>query len=237
VALAAAILSVAIAAGATVPPPAAGACPLRAGAAPVIQVAATRNHAPLALYALGFSTGGKFAWLERRVGSDSDDHTWLLRVTNLDNDRTLVEREYALMPSSIEALCARHGRAISAVLDRYQIRTAALPTLEQPDAAHDPTAVEFIAGRRNPATHKTPHRVVLSGSGGTKDLGVVWQVEADSGEAPLGKPTLAGLLRSPFEPRVVVLCRQQMVATEGVELVMIKVLGGRLDGGWRATVP
>jgi len=236
VALAAALLYVAMAAGAAVHPPA-GACPLGEGAAPVIQVAAKKNHAPLALYALGFSPGGNFAWLERRVGFDSDDNTWLLRVTNLDNDRTLVEREYALRPASTEALCARHGRAISAVLDGYQIRAAAPPTLDQPDAGRDPIAVDFVAGRRNPETHKTPHRVVLRGSGGTKDLGVVWQVDADSGEPPLGKPTLAGLLRSPFEPRVVVLCRQQMVATEGVELVMIKVLGGRLDRGWRATGP
>jgi hypothetical protein len=234
VALAVAILFVA-ASAAPAGQATSGCAVVPAGSAPTLQVAAGRNRASLALYALGFSSSGTFAWLERRVGFDSDDHSWLLRVVDLDNDRTLVERAYATKAGSIGALCVRHGDVIAALLERYQIRYGVVPPLEHPEAARDPTAVDFVAGRRDPERQKTPHRVVLRGSGGTKEVGIAWQVEAGSGEPPLGKPALVGLMRSPYEPRVAVLCRQQMVATEGVELTMVTVFGGRLDRGWRAT--
>ena len=71
------------------------------------------------LYALGFSPGRDFAWLERRVGVDSDDNTWLLHILNLDNDLVLAEREYTAKAATIEALCAQHGTAIARVLDRF----------------------------------------------------------------------------------------------------------------------
>jgi hypothetical protein len=59
------------------------------------------------------------------------------------------------------------------------------------------------------------------------------RVEVDSGQPPLGVPKLAGILRSPFEPRVAVLVTQQMIGDEGARLTVVKVLGARLDRGWR----
>lgn len=214
-------------------------CPIFAAAAadvrPVLEVTgkAKTNRAPLAVYALGFSATGGFAWLERRVGFDSDDNTWLLHVVNLDNDRILADREYTVKAPTTQALCTRHGTAIARVLDQFQIERHPTPVLEQPDGTRDPVAVEFVAGKRDADRQRIPYRVVLRGSGGEKTLGTVWRIEAESGQPPLGEPTLAGIIRSPLEPRVAVLCRQQMVGTEGAALTMLKVMGGRLDRGWR----
>ena len=204
-------------------------------AKPIIEVAAKRARAPLAVYPLGFSRKGRLAWLESRLGFDSDQYNWLLYVVDLSTDRQLVEREFLMKSASVQALCARHEATIARVLDKMEIeRGPALP-LEQPDAARDPSAVDLVAGRRDREAHKTPYRVMLRGKDGVKQLGVLWKVDVDSGEPPVGPPKLAGILRSPFEARVAVVVTQQMVATEGAEISLVKVLGGRLDRGWRHT--
>jgi hypothetical protein len=130
-------------------------------------------------------------------------------------------------------MCTKHGVAIARVLRKQQIERGPDLVLEQPDAGRDPTDVELVIGRRDREAYKTPYRVILRGKNGIKQLGVMWRVEADSGEPPLGAPKLAGILRSPYEARVAVLASQTMIGTEGAEITTVKVLGGRLDKGWR----
>jgi hypothetical protein len=202
-------------------------------AKPIIEVAGKRSHPPLAFYPLGFSRSGRFAWLESRRGFDSDDYNWILYAVDLNSDRQLVERELPLKSASVQALCARYDAAIARVLDKLDVEHGRALALEQPEATRAPSAVELAPGRRDREGHKTPYRVLLRGKDGVKQLGILWRVEVDSGQPPLGVPKLAGILRSPFEQRVAVLATQQMIGDEGAEITMVKVLGGRLDRGWR----
>jgi hypothetical protein len=202
-------------------------------AKPIIEVAGKGRRPPLAFYALGFSKTGRLAWLELRQGFDSEDYNWILYVVDLNSDRPLVEREFPLKSSSVQALCARHDTAIARVLDKLDVERGRALALEQPEATLAPPTVELARGRRDREASKTPYRVLLRGRDGVKQLGTLWRVEVDSGQAPLGVPKLAGILRSPFEPRVAVLVTQQMIGDEGAELTMVKVLGARLDRGWR----
>jgi hypothetical protein len=230
---AALLLTVAAAGGAARPFAPAPVCPIvPVDAAPALDVAASRNRAPLAFYPLGFSKTGRFAWLERRVGFDSDETTWLLRIVDLASDRILAEPEYALKSGTLAGMCGRYGRTIARLLAKHGIERTSPLTLEQPEAGRDPTAVKFTAGRPDPERHRTSYRVTLQGREGTKQLGVLFRVGVESGEPPLSAPTLLGIMRSPWEPRIAVLCRQTMTGTEGAAITVITVMGGRLDRGW-----
>ena len=215
------------------PAPAKPCTVLAPDAKPIIEVAGKGSRPPLAFYVLGFSKSGRLAWLELRQGFDSDEYNWILYVVDLNSDRQLVEREFSLKSANVQSLCARHDTAIARVLDKFDVERGRALALEQPEATLPPTTVELARGRRDRKAYKTPYRVLLRGKDGVKQLGTLWRVEVDSGDAPLGVPKLAGILRSPFEPRVAVLVTQQMIGTEGAELTMVRVLGARLDRGWR----
>ena len=215
------------------PPPAKPCTVLGPDARPMVEVAGKRDRAPLSFYALGFSKSGRFAWLESRRGFDSDGYNWILYVVDLNSDRQLVEREFPLKSASVQALCARYDAAIARVLDKLDVERGRALALEQPEANRTPTAVELAPGRRDREGHKTPYRVLLRGKDGVKQVGILWRVDVDSGQPPLGVPKLGGILRSPFEPRVAVLATQQMIGDEGSEITMVKILGARLDRGWR----
>ena len=215
------------------PSPARRCTVLAPDAKPIIEVRGKGSREPLAFYVLGFSRSGRLAWLELRQGFESEDYTWILYVVDLASDRQLVEREFVFKSANVQSLCARYDTAIARVLDKFDVERGHALALEQPEATLPPTTVELAPGRRDREAYKTPYRVLLGGKDGVKQLGILWRVEVDSGQAPLGVPKLAGILRSPFEPRVAVLATQQMMGTEGVELTMVKVLGARLDRGWR----
>jgi hypothetical protein len=122
---------------------------LAPGAKPLIEVAAKKNHAPLALYLLGFSKQGRLAWLERRPGFDSDQYNWLLYVLDLNSDKMVAEREFLTTSGAVDSMCTKHGAAIARVLHAQQIERGPDLGLEQPDPAGDPTDVELVVGRRD----------------------------------------------------------------------------------------
>ena len=221
------------AATANTPAPAKPCTVLAPDAKPIIEVAGRGSRPPFAFYALGFSKSGRLAWLELRQGFDSEGYTWILYVVDLNSDRQLVEREFDFKSANVQSLCARHDAAIARVLDKLDVERGHTLALEQPEATLPPTTVELARGRRDREASKTPYRVLLRGKDGVKQLGTLWRVEVDSGDAPLGVPKLAGILRSPFEPRVAVLVTQQMIGDEGAALTRVRVLGARLDRGWR----
>ena len=198
-------------------------------ATPLLEVPAREGRVPLTFYAVGFSRSGRFAWLERRRGFDDDQFDWSLYVQDLGRDRVVGVRSFSTKRGGLDAFCRTHGKTITALLDRNEIEVASPPRLEQPSPTGDPTAVDLRPGRRDPDKGKTRFEVLLRGRASARSIGWIWRVEEQSGESPIGAPKLLGVVRSPHEPRVAVLVIQQMIGTEGVEVTLVKVLGGQLD--------
>src|SRR5436190_18638264 len=74
------------------PPPATASCAfLPPGARPMLEAKPGRNRSPVAVYPLGFSRRGRFAWMELAQGFDSEGYTWLVEIVDLDGDRKLKE--------------------------------------------------------------------------------------------------------------------------------------------------
>lgn len=201
----------------------------------MIEAKQGRNRSPVAVYPLGFSKQGRFAWMELAQGFDTDGYTWLVEIVDLDRDRKLKHLDLDAKDASLKTLCQAHGATIARVLAGFEIAADASATLalEQPDQAHDPTAVRITVGARDRQTEKTPYQIALDGKDGTKRIGVVWRVWPESGAPPVSEPKLAGILRSPFEPRVAVVLTQRTVGVEAQESTVVTVLGGRLDRGWQ----
>jgi hypothetical protein len=194
---------------------------------PIIEVPAAGPRLPLALFALGFSSSGRFAWLEQRRGPDDDQFAWSLHVSDLVNDRALADHDFRVRRPGLTALCARHGRELAHLLAENGIDGSAVPALEQPKRGRDPVAVE---ARR--AEGSGGYDVILRGRAGAKRIGSVETVDA----APKTAPKIAGIVRSPFEPRVAVAVTQEAGSTEGTKgatVTTVKFFGGRLDKGWK----
>ena len=210
---------------------------LAADAKPIIDVPGTNRRAPFALYPLGFSKGGRFAWLETSQGFDDDQRSWTLHVVDLDRDRALVDRVFFVRAAGVRAMCAADAPAVTRLLEQQQITFGTPPALAPADDPKAPPTVEVVAGQRDPQGSRTPYRVWLRGPEGSKPIGQLWRVEAESGESPRAAPVVVGLLRSPFEPRVAVVAMQKVIGIEAVEATMVTVLGGRLDRGWSQQAP
>ena len=67
---------------------------------------------------------------------------------------------------------------------------------------------------------------------GGKRLGSLYRVDVTAGEPPLGEPKIRGMLRNPFERRVAVFVTQDMANSAGIQVPVVRVLGGRLDKGF-----
>jgi hypothetical protein len=205
-------------------------CGAAQDATPVLDVRAKEGRVPLTFYAIGFSRSGRFAWLERRSGFDDDQFEWSLHVKDLARNRRIGERSFSTSRRGLETFCGKYGRSIAGILDKYEIEAASPPRFEPPGATGDPAAVDLRPGRRDPESGKTRYEVLLRGRAGGKRLGSVWRVDEESGEPPVGAPKLLGTVRSPHGPRVAVLIMQEMIGTEGAQVTLVEVFGGRLDG-------
>ena len=213
-------------------------CPfLAADAKPIIDVKGTNQRSPFAMYPLGFSQRGRFAWLETSQSFDDDQRSWTLHVVNLDNDRALVDRLFFVRRAGVPAMCDAIGATIARLLERQEIAFGTPPVLAPADDPKVPPTVEAVPGRRDAEIDRTPYRVLLRGPEGSKPVGVIWRGAAEPGDYPRAKPVILGLLRSPFEPRVAVVATQKVVGTEAVEATAVTVMGGRLDRGWRKEAP
>jgi hypothetical protein len=199
---------------------------------PILEIAAGERRAPLAVYAIGFSPNGHFAWLERRRASDREKTEWSVHVVDLVSDNFLAERWFTTRQSDVPSVCEKYGAAIALMLDRAGIQAVAATAFEQPASTSDPTGFDVRAGASDAQTGKTPYDVILRSHNGGKRLGSVVRVDVTAGEPPLSEPKIRGMLRNPFERRVAVFVTQEMIGTEGVEIPVLKVLGGRLDKGF-----
>jgi hypothetical protein len=205
---------------------------LRPTATPVLELPATERHAPLALYAIGFSPSGHFAWLERRRALDPEKTEWSLHIVDLVNDHFLAERWFQTRQPDVGAVCEKFGPAIALMLDRNGIQAVTAGSLEQPVSTSDPTGFDVRAGAPDGVTGKTPYDVILRSRAGGKILGSVYRVDVSAGEPPLGEPKIRGMLRNPFERRVAVFITQEMIGSSGIVTLVVSVLGGRLDKGF-----
>jgi hypothetical protein len=213
-------------------------CPfLAADAKPIFEVKGTSQRVSQAMYPLGFSKQGRFAWLETSRGMEAEGHTWFLHVVNLDNDRSLVNREFDVSKGGVLAMCDAEAPTITRLLERQGIAFGTAPVLAPADDAKAPPTVELVAGRPIEEKSRMPYRVLLRGPEGSKQVGVLWRVEVSSGKDPRAKPVIVGLLRSPFERRVAVVAMQKVTGIEAVQFMDMIVLGGRLDRGWRKEAP
>jgi len=205
---------------------------LRPTATPILEIGAADHHAPLAVYAVGFSTSGHFAWLERRRAADPDKTEWSLHIVDLVSDHFLAERWFETKRADIAGVCEKYGPAIAILLDKSEIQAVAASTFEQPSATDDPTGFDLRPGSPDAESGKTPYDVILRGHSGGKRLGSLYRVDVTAGEPPLGEPKIRGMLRNPFERRIAVFVTQDMVGSEGIQIPVVKVLGGRLDKGF-----
>jgi hypothetical protein len=214
--------------------PAAAPCgALRPGVKPVLEIAADERRAPLALYAIGFSPSGHFAWLERRRAVNREKIEWSVHILDLVSDHFLAERWFETHEGGdVATVCEKYGATIALMLDRQAIQTVPAIAFEPVGPAGDLTGFDLRPGLPDADTGKTPYDVILRSRAGVKRLGSVLRVDISAGEPPLSEPQVRGMLRNPFERRVAVFVLQNMVGTEGIEIPVVKVLGGRLDKGF-----
>ncbi len=205
---------------------------LRPTATPILDIGAADRHAPLAVYAIGFSPSGHFAWLERRRAADPEKTEWSLHIVDLVSDHFLAERWFETKRADVAGVCEKFGPAIAILLDKNDIQAVTASAFEQPSAANDPTGFDLRPGSPDAESGKTPYDVILRAKGGGKRLGSLYRVEVTAGEPPLGEPKIRGMLRNPFERRVAVFVTQDMVGSDGLQIPVVKVLGGRLDKGF-----
>ena len=205
---------------------------LRPTVAPILELPATERHAPLSLYAIGFSPSGHFAWLERRRALDREKTEWSIHIVDLVSDHFLAERWFQTRQPDVAAVCEKFGPAIALMLDKNGIQAVTSTGLEQPVSTSDPTGFDVRAGAPDAESGKTPYDVILRSRAGVKVLGSVYRIDVTAGEPPLGEPKIRGMLRNPFERRVAVFVTQEMVGAEGVATPVVRVLGGRLDKGF-----
>jgi hypothetical protein len=205
---------------------------LRADVKPVLEIAAADRRAPLALYAVGFSPSGHFAWLERRRAVNREKTEWSMHIVDLVNDKFLAERWFEMRQGEVGAVCERYGTTIATMLEKHGIQPVEASTFEQPVSTTDPTGFDVRPGLPNAENGKTPYDVILRSKIGGKRLGSVFRVDITAGEPPLGEPKIRGMLRNPFERRVAIFVLQDMIGADGVEIPIVTVLGGRLDKGF-----
>jgi len=205
---------------------------LRPDAKPLLEIPADERRAPLALFAIGFSPSGHFAWLERRRAVNREKTEWSVHVVDLVNDKFLAERWFEMRQTEVAALCDKNGPTIAMMLDKHGIQAVPATVFEQPVSTSDPTGFDVRPGLPNSETGKTPYDVILRSRTGGKVLGSVYRVDITAGEPPLGEPQIRGMLRNPFERRVAIFILQAMAGSEGVEIPVVSVLGGRLDKGF-----
>jgi hypothetical protein len=199
---------------------------------PILDIAAGERTAPLSVYAIGFSPTGRFAWLERRRAFDREKTEWSLHVVDLVSDNFVAERWFTTRQAEVPTFCEKNGTTIALMLDRAGIQAVAATSFEQPASTSDPTGFDVRAGASDPESGKTPYDVILRSRTGGKRLGSVYRVDVTAGEPPLGEPQIRGMLRNPFERRVAIFVTQAMTGSEGIEITVVKVLGGRLGKGF-----
>jgi hypothetical protein len=214
--------------------PAAAPCgALRSTATPILDIAASDGHAPLAVYAIGFSPSGHFAWLERRRATDREKTEWSIHIVDLVSDHFLGERWFETRRADIAGVCEKFGPAIAILLDKSGIQAVPATGFDQPGTTNDdPTGFDVRPGSPDAESGKTPYDVILRGRSGGKRLGSVFRVDVTAGEPPIGEPKIRGMLRNPFERRVAVFLTQEMVGSDGMQIPVVRVLGGRLDKGF-----
>ncbi len=206
---------------------------LRPTATPVLDIAASERHAPLAVFAIGFSPSGHFAWLERRRAADREKTEWSIHIVDLVSDHFLAERWFETRRADVAGVCEKFGPAIAILLDKNGIQAVPASGFDQPGStSDDPTGYDVRPGSPDAESGKTPYDVILRGRAGGKRLGSVYRVDVTAGEPPIGEPRIRGMLRNPFERRVAVFVTQDMVGSDGMQIPVVRVLGGRLDKGF-----
>jgi hypothetical protein len=206
---------------------------LRPTATPILDITASDRHAPLAVFAIGFSPSGHFAWLERRRAADREKTEWSIHIVDLVSDHFLAERWFETRRADVAGVCEKFGPAIAILLDKNGIQAVPASGFDQPGStSDDPTGYDVRPGSPDAESGKTPYDVILRGRAGGKRLGSVYRVDVTAGEPPIGEPRIRGMLRNPFERRVAVFVTQEMVGSDGMQIPVVRVLGGRLDKGF-----
>jgi hypothetical protein len=202
---------------------------------PTIDGAVTGGAAapPPSVFALGFSTAGRFAWLEQRRSTDGARTDWALNVTDLVDDRRVTTQKFTVKRDGLIGLCVRHGRELARVLAENAIDGRAGSTLEQPRPSKDPVAVEFRRARVVPEAGHASHDLILRGHTGSKRIASLEETEARPGDSPSLPPKVLGFMRSPFEQRVAVAVARHVPGPNGDRTTVVEFFGGRLDIGWK----
>jgi hypothetical protein len=203
---------------------------------PTIDVPGPGPQAALAVFALGFSASGRFAWLEQRRAAGAGAVEWSLHVTDLVDDRALAAQSFTVKRKGLVGLCVRHGRELARALAENGINSRVPSTLEQPEPSKDPVAVEFRRAHAAEATDEGPmlNDLILRGRAGSKRIASLPDAQAAPGGNTAGAPKVLGIVRSPFERRVAVAVAHDVVATNGAHSTVVQFFGGRLDKGWKS---
>ena len=218
----------------TRPSHAGGDCLPAAGPLLDVKANARRHRLPLTLRLLGFSRTGRIALLEQRAGEETEGALWFVRIIDLDSDRTLVERQFETKANTTDALCRTHANALESILATHEIDTSKLPTLSSfPITVDKETLAIELRRRAKDEGGITRHEVWLKAQVGSKKLGVLRELDSESGYDPIGPPSLVGALWSPWERRLAVFIRQDETGPEAVVAPAVRVMGARLDSRWQ----
>jgi hypothetical protein len=188
-----------------------------------------RHQLPVRIRLLGFSRHGRFALLEQREGEEIEGGLWTVRVIDLETNGSILEEELETDVDTMDAFCESHRERLSQILAIHQIEASPLPKLVQLPITHQGIRISLALRRGNRTTDAVrPFEIWLSTKGRPRQLGVVEQIYVESGRDPTGAPRVLGVLTSPFEPRIAVLIRQDLVGTEAAVIPLVRVFGAKL---------
>jgi hypothetical protein len=194
---------------------------------PLVPTPGDERLPVLSVFALGFSPTGRLAWLEQQVGAEGRGVDWSIHVVELSNDRALPGKSFRGAPD-VATMCAQHGAEVSGLLHDAGIVSSLDLALEGSPSGGGRLSAwlrpSSLSVWLNPGGDPNVYDVLLHGPEGNKKLGVIRPGD------DVYWPQIAGLLRSPFEPRVAVTLGAQ--AGDKVRGMRFRFYGGRLDKGW-----
>jgi len=200
-------------------------------------------------YPIGFSKNGKLAYIHVPADEAVGAYLWSFKIVDLVTDKTV--ETLASHPEGVgndeiidlASLLRVKRPAFEALLRRYKIRPLAEPRLRPFPIRTGKDAIDAAlvdepdpAGPSGAGLRSVSHHLVLTDARGrSKRIGDLNSSESDTMGPLLSPPRILGYLKSPFEPRVVVVLEQTRRGYEGPPNVSSFVLvGAHLGVGFKS---
>ncbi len=196
------------------------------------------------LYPLGFSPNSLFAYISISTEDGKGCFVWRFVVVNLINDKTVrqIKWESEDLKSGgnfidFNGQYKSHKEKILSILQTYKINTESIPVL-QPfplQTGKDNIVTGLIRGQPEEKDNITETSIslqVVSKKKGFKIIGSVKEVFM--GIPLISNSKIKGFIKSPFEPRIVVIIEQEHRGFDGPpNIIRFKSFGSSINKGFK----